>query len=821
MSATAPILRRLRISPSWLACLCLAGLVASVLPQGEIAAQQPAPAAPKPSLTLEERLAWIERRIELLRSGIGVPGLSLAIVKDDRVVLLKGFGERDAAKKLPVTADTLFPIGSISKPMAALLLLMLADEGKLALDDLPSKHLPDFKLRDADANARVTLRDLLAHRSGLERADIGWLAADGALSRKDVIAGLSTLSQVAKPGAEFHYNNYAYVAAGEATARAAALEFETLIESRVFRPLGMSATTGDYKRLHSSADHSLGYLAATYQPPRAKDVDTTVIAPAGGIISSARDMAEWVRFAIEPHHGRWSNVVKAASAREWMKPQVMIGPGSHYALGWFVEEWRGKKIAHHGGNVPGYSALVAVMPEARLGFAVLTNASNSALGSEILMDTVFSGLTDDTLAAPDAAMPPRRDPSAAPVTPLTVAGKYVHPLGDLQVIVLRGQHVMRVPGQLPYMLEPLGENSYRLEGLVGYSATVRPGTHIPSSTELFVKQPQMNLVLPRRDGSSLAPDDVRLKELLGSYRLGNGDPVEIVTIGGKLAIVFPWQPAYPLVPEAKADTYRIHGLKPDGAFTLSPRRSRGASMIGISIRQPNGVFEADRTGIAKADITIDELRLRVVAALGGEAALRAKTTLTGRYEVTAPGLSATVKASFRAPTSSFHEGEMKAVGKSLGALISRFDGESGTIVEPKTPARAMVRDELDWHRIEAAFQEPLLWKDIYASVALKGIAAFNGVECYAVEKTFKGGRSITDYYAVETHFLIGREGQRWNEATKDFLKTRITYSEHRPVDGVVLAHLEVGLVAGIEITQRWADFTWNVPLDDEIFRRKP
>ncbi|HRD75359.1 MAG TPA: serine hydrolase domain-containing protein, partial [Hyphomicrobiaceae bacterium] len=696
------------------------GLVA--LAPGRIAeAQQPAPAVPaKSGPTLDERLSWIEKRLELLRIANGVPGLSIAVLKDDRVVLLKGFGERNIEKKLPVTADTLFPIGSISKPMTALLLLMLEAEKRLSLEDRPVKHLPEMKFGDADANARVTLRDLLAHRSGIERADLAWLAADGALTRKDVIAGLSNLVQVAKPGTEFHYNNYAYVAAGEAAARAAGEDFEAMIERRLFAPLGMKSTTAVYKRLHAGNDHSLGYLAATFQPPRAKDVDTTVIAPAGGVISSARDMAEWVRLMIATANPAGNSPANAAMLAAWTKPQIVIGPGSSYALGLFIEEWRGKKVIQHGGNVPGYSAFVAAIPELRIGFAALTNTSNSTLGGEVLMDTIFTGLTEETLPPPDAALPPRRSASDAATVPMTIAGKYVYPNSDAQIVVLRGQHLMRVPGQIPYLLKPLGENSFQLEGLVGYSVTIRPGTHIPSSAELFVKQPQQNLILPRRDGSTPAPTDAAAKDLIARYKLANGDPVEVLPLGGKIAIVFPWQPAYPLVPDPKPDTYRMGGLKPEGAWLVTPRRGRDGRIIGISIKQPNGTAEASADGLTKADITLDELRARHLAAIGGEAVLKAKRTLTAEVGVTAAGMSGTLKIGYRAPLSYFGEGELKAVGKSLGMIVMRFNGVEGSVVEPKTEPRKMTTNELDWHRLEATFQEPLLWTELFQSVALKG-----------------------------------------------------------------------------------------------------
>jgi CubicO group peptidase (beta-lactamase class C family) len=180
-------------------------------------------------------LAAIEKEIDQKRQELGIPGLSLVIVKDDKVIYMKGLGVKDFERKLPVTPDTLFAIGSASKAFTAMLALMSADEGKLSLEDSPKKFLPYFKLRDPDADAKITIRDLLAHRSGLNRTDLAMVT--GQLNREELIQVAAMAKPTAKLGEKFQYQNVMYTAAGEAVARSQNSTWDKLIDLRIFKPL--------------------------------------------------------------------------------------------------------------------------------------------------------------------------------------------------------------------------------------------------------------------------------------------------------------------------------------------------------------------------------------------------------------------------------------------------------------------------------------------------------------------------------------------------------------------------------------------------------
>src|SRR5262249_11443881 len=152
----------------------------------------------RPLLIYRRRLAAIEKTIDEKRKELGIPGVSLVIVKDDRVIYLKGLGVKDVERRLPVTPDTLFAIGSCTKAFTAMAAMMSVDEGKLSLDDSPKKFLPYFKLMDAEADAKITIRDMLSHRSGLLGTDLLWASA--VLSREEVIRAVAFAKPTARLG---------------------------------------------------------------------------------------------------------------------------------------------------------------------------------------------------------------------------------------------------------------------------------------------------------------------------------------------------------------------------------------------------------------------------------------------------------------------------------------------------------------------------------------------------------------------------------------------------------------------------------------------
>lgn len=397
------MLNRRRLALLLVAVLALAGLGAAfsrlgTAPGGEqarapapasaapAAATPAAPAAPAVTGDLAARLVAMERAMDRRRQELGIPGAALAVVRADEVIYLKGLGVKDLERNLPVTPDTRFQTGSSTKSFTAMLAVMSQDDGRLSLDDPVRRHLPYFKLQDREADAGVTLRDLLSHRSGMGEDAFGiWYGSD--LDREQVIRAGMAAPTVAPLGKEFHYSNIGYTAAGEAVARAQGVSWERLVEERIFRPLGMTASDTSIAVMQKSPDFSLGYTPGP-RNSRMISVDISNVAPAGGVDSTARDMAQWLRLVLGRgvYHGK--RLVSERGFAELFSRQMPMGR-RHYCLGWMEEDWRGHPVYSHGGAIDGFSGMVAVMPDRKLGMVLLTNVAQSDLlfeGAKIVWD---------------------------------------------------------------------------------------------------------------------------------------------------------------------------------------------------------------------------------------------------------------------------------------------------------------------------------------------------------------------------------------------------------------------------------------------------
>jgi CubicO group peptidase (beta-lactamase class C family) len=333
------------------------------------------------SSNLQTKLANIEKAIEEKRQNLNIPGAALVIVKDDRVIFLKGFGFRDVEAKLPVTPETLFAVGSITKTFTALATVISADEGKLSLDDSPKKFLPWFKLRDPEADAQVTLRDMLSHRTGLKAYGGDNLWMDSNRTRDEIIR----ITMQSKPKAKFRekclYSNVMYLAAGEAIAKSQNTTWEELITSRILKPLDLSATNLSIAEMQRSTNFSYGYRQGK-NPERVLMRNQENIAPAGAVNSNAIEMGRWLRFLLGGGAIDGKRLVSEKGFQELMAKQIDVDDLHYYGLGMGAAElpnWRGHPIYNHSGAVRGFSAIYAFIPDQRLGFALLTNTQDSKL----------------------------------------------------------------------------------------------------------------------------------------------------------------------------------------------------------------------------------------------------------------------------------------------------------------------------------------------------------------------------------------------------------------------------------------------------------
>jgi CubicO group peptidase (beta-lactamase class C family) len=387
------------------------------------------PADP-PSLP-SERLAKVEAILAEQQKREHIPGLAFVAVKDDRVVMLHTLGQRDRERKLPVTADTLFPIGSCTKAFTAMAVARSVEAGLLSLDDSPHRFLPYFKMADPEADAAVTLRDMLSHQTGLKAyADLA--AEPGVLSREQYLRAAISARPVARLRTRFQYSNAMYTAAGEILAKAHGAPWETVIERTLFQPIGMSRSLALIASLPGAPDHAVGYEY------RAKTSDweavtapasLAVLAPAGSIVSTANDMARWLRFLTAGGTIDGRRVMAEASLREVTRPLIAVNDAWSYALGWVVYRWNGHTVVEHNGGSRGISALMSFIPERHVGFALLANTSPNFMTRIGNAGKLIWPILLDEPAALDGSAPP--SPAAASPTPAPPPPAGLPPVDDV------------------------------------------------------------------------------------------------------------------------------------------------------------------------------------------------------------------------------------------------------------------------------------------------------------------------------------------------------------------------------------------------------
>jgi CubicO group peptidase (beta-lactamase class C family) len=478
-----------------------------------LVAQQTAVTKPAASATdLSAPLAAIEKALDDKRKELGIPGMSLVIVKDDQIIYLKGLGLKDINHDRPVTPDTRFAIGSATKAFTAMLAAMSVDEGKMSLEDSPKKFLPYFTLRDPDAAAKITIRDLLCHRSGLNRTDLAMVS--GLVNREELIKIAGMAKPTAKLGEKFQYQNVMYAAAGEAVAKAQTSTWEKLIAQRIFKPLGMKNSDTSSLAMEKAHDYSLGYEynPVTKHIRQLPQREIAAAAPAGAINSSARDMAQWVRFMLNNGTINGKRLVSEKNFNELVTKQMNVGGSIDYGLGWFLRQWNGHKVVEHGGNIDGFNSQVAFMPDQKLGFVLLTNVTASPLGA-FAMSTIWKNIVgepkNDTAGSSTAAAP-ASDPKAE-------VGKYLLAAAGVsfEITLKDDKLTLVVPGQPAYTLQNIGGRRYKFADPAppGFFATFRPVKDKANETELFLEQPQGNVVLEKIAAGAAAGDKAQAQPI--------------------------------------------------------------------------------------------------------------------------------------------------------------------------------------------------------------------------------------------------------------------------------------------------------------------
>ena len=353
-------------------------------------AAHPAQSVPGPDTAA---LAAIDADIERARREFEIPGVAVSVVKDGRLVLAKGYGVKRQGAPAPVDADTLFAIASNTKAFTAAALGLLVEDGKLAWDDPVTRHLPSFQMYDPYVSREMTIRDLLCHRSGLGLGEGDLLYfPPSTFSRREIVEKVRFLRPATSFRSAYAYDNILYIVAGEVVAAVSGRPWETFVRERLLAPLGMKDTVPNPSALPASANAATPHSRVEGVVRTVAPDDADNIAAAGGILSSARDMARWVTALLQaggsaPAAGGLTPrlVRELWTAHTIMPitdppaPLAALAPRFlAYGLGFNLRDYRGRKLVAHTGGLAGMVSRVALVPEENLAVVVLTNQESDA-----------------------------------------------------------------------------------------------------------------------------------------------------------------------------------------------------------------------------------------------------------------------------------------------------------------------------------------------------------------------------------------------------------------------------------------------------------
>src|SRR5438876_1526897 len=345
-----------------------------------------------------------------------VPGLAIVVVQGDSVLFMKGYGVRELGKPDPVTIHTRFGNMSTTKAFTAMLVAMLADSGKLALDDPVQKHEPAVQFADPYVTREITVRDLLTHRVGFGDPDYLW--GTSGLDFATIAHRLRFVPTQTSFRSRFQYNNVTYALAGDVAARVAGTTWQALLHAKILGPLGMTETVADAAELKAAgitdvtSPHGIVRDTVRVLPAALDGIDD--IAPAGSILSTAADMAKWLRFLLDSGRVAGRRLVSPRNFAELFRPQQTVQRPFYptatltnlhyqaYGLGWILQDYRGEFTAIHTGSIEGRSAIVGLIPSRRAGVAVFTNLDHSEL-RHALMYTVFDRFIGPSTPAHDCS----------------------------------------------------------------------------------------------------------------------------------------------------------------------------------------------------------------------------------------------------------------------------------------------------------------------------------------------------------------------------------------------------------------------------------
>lgn len=584
-------------------------------------AQKRKPTAPP------DRFAGLDTSFARVLSDWKVAGFAVAVVEKGKVVYSKGFGYRDYDKKLPVTPNTLFAIGSCTKAFTSSLVGLLQKDGKIEYDQPVTKYLPDLKFYNDDLNNHLTVRDMMCHRTGLPRHDFSWYLAN--TTRDSLIARIQYLDPSAPLRQTWQYNNFMFLAQGVLAEKLFGKTWEENVRDKIFKPLGMKSSIFTMGEMEKSSDASRGYEVEKDSLIKKMDYyNIDGMGPAGSINSSVTDMANWLTMWTNGGKFEGKEVLPASYVTQAMSSQMVIGGAlptkeipdvhlSNYGFGWFLASYKGHYRVEHGGNIDGFSASTCFFPSDSVGIVVLVNQNGSAvpgivrnLIADRMLGIKYFDWSQDRLKAVNKAKADAKKEEKTATSNRKIGTKLSHPLADYAGLYANdgyGKYVVSVerdslflqtkaqkwwlrqyhydifePFDMKGGIDTTDKSPIRVQfttGLVGDIESV-------AMTGFGTSKP----VVFSRTAPPKAVTAEELKKYVGEYDL-MGQPIKIYTKNDKTLFAFiAGQPEYELVFVGN-DKFAIKVLK---GYNVQFEVNDKGETITLTFLQPNGNFKATK-----------------------------------------------------------------------------------------------------------------------------------------------------------------------------------------------------------------------------------
>ncbi len=508
------------------------------------------------------------------------PGIGVGIVAGDKLVFVKGYGYRDYGKKLPFTGTTLVQIASNTKLFTAVAAGMLVDAGKLTWDKPVRESVPAIRFYDDQLNNTVTLRDMLAHRTGITRHDSIWYKSD--FTRKELFDRVKFLEPSEPLRQTFLYNNLMYAAAGYIIELQSGKTWEDFVRERIFAPLGMTSTVFSIADMLKQPDRGVPYTERRdsfelYELPYYEDM--AGVAPCGAIISNIQDISRWLTALMNEGKYEGKQVLPADVLKATLEPAIALPNtmaetrgfwevlNSAYGMGRETTSYRGRLLAFHGGDLPGFHSQISFMPKEKLGVIVFVIGDHCSSLYNLISYNVYERLLglDETpwsarmlelrLKGKKAGTEARakagadRVPNTMPSHKLSdYAAEYEHPAYGVLKVTMEGDalqadfHKIKLPlSHFHYdRFDTPDDEQY---GKFSISFRTNPQGDIDKAV-MSLDEAEAAFT---RKADKLAPE--MLAKLAGTYETPTGYKFRVVLKeDGSLALVFPGQPEEALIP---------------------------------------------------------------------------------------------------------------------------------------------------------------------------------------------------------------------------------------------------------------------------------